>query len=318
MPDQIIPSDEEDSIRLHDLIPEELIGFNTITSYLPVGIGLYNKFLPADYFKYLFKKCKSLSTEEKPPQNEIFSAYKNKVYELTSFINSIISRYKQQVKETDILGNKDNDSFLKEERHDILDRLIMSGDIDGDSEEQQTFVIKYLTTHPHPEYTDKNFIIEHIDKDVCDLVTRLYEISQFSPNEEKKHFDSFKLFCQNIIVHMRANHLVQYPKSIINYTCFMYDIEGYPYLTPSRRIYSINNYCNAIDNKFSNVIIYMKNTDALISYLYDITFKGDDVDPILRREWILRTAYCLCLALLAYRSEFVEYQTVTHNLFGTR
>jgi hypothetical protein len=312
-----LPSDEEDSTQLHSLIPENLIGFNTVTDYLPVGIGLYNKFLPVDYFKYLFKKCKSLSTEEKPPQNENFYSYKNKVYELKTFINSIISRYKQQVKETDILENEDNDLYLKEERHNILDKLIMSGDIDGDSE-QQTFVIKYLTTPPHPEYTDKNFIIEHIDKDVCDLVTKLYEISRFSPNEEKKHFDSFKLFCQNIIVHMRANHFVQYPKSIINYTCFMYDIEGYPYLTPSKRIYSINNYCNAVENKFSNVIIYMKNTDALISYLYDITFKTDEVDSILRREWIIRTAYCLCLALLAYRSEFVEYQTVTRNLFGTR
>jgi hypothetical protein len=324
MSDPIIDStsEEEDSaIQLHNNIPEEMIGFNTITDYLPVSIGLYNKFLPVDYFKYLFKKCKSMSEEDAPPKDEILSAYKYKykINELRSFINIIISRYKQQVKETDILEDKDNTSFLKEERHDIIDKLITMGDIINDSEEQQTSVIKYLTTHPHPKYTEKNFIINHIDKDVTDLITRLYTLSLYSQSNDKKYFDSFKLFCQNIIVHMRANPNVQYPKSIINYTCFMYNVDGYPFLTPSKRIYSINNYINHLDNKFQNVIIYMKNTDALISYLYDIRFKtNEEINSILKREWILRTAYCLCLALLAYRSEFIEYQTITTNLFGTK
>jgi hypothetical protein len=306
---------EEESIKLHDLIPDELVGFNTVVDYLPCSIGLYNKFLPRYYFTDLFKRCKSLGIDKSEiPQDACFHAYRGKLLNLKNSIIDTLGRYKQQVKETDLLDGKNENNFFKEEHYGILDKLLMMDESveEGDS---QHFIIKYFTTDPHPNFTEKHFIIDHIDKDVLDLVTLLYDLSLFSPND-KKYFDSYKLFCENIIVHMRANHEVEYPKSIINYTCFMYNIPGYPYLTPSKRIYSINNYSRSIENKFDNVVIYMKNTDALISYLYDITF-DETIDQVLQREWILRTAYCLCIALLAYRSEFVEYQTVTHNLFET-
>jgi hypothetical protein len=61
----------------------------------------------------------------------------------------------------------------------------------------------------------------------------------------------------------------------------------------------------------------MKNTDALISYLYDVRFKEED-DAFINEEWVLRVAYCICIAFLAYRCEFIEYQQVLHTLFGTR
>jgi hypothetical protein len=96
----------------------------------------------------------------------------------------------------------------------------------------------------------------------------------------------------------------------------MYSIIGYPCCTPSKRIYSINNNYDS-DNKFDNIIIYMKNTDALISYFYDVRFK-DKAAAFIQEEWILRMAYCLCIALLSYRSEYTEYQYITKNIFETR
>jgi hypothetical protein len=319
MSDEIVINPERDDRidpkKLHYRIPDNLLGFKTIIDYLPVSIGLYHKFLPRDYFHNVFKQCKDYTFVKQTPNiAEYHNAYKLKIYELKSSIEETINRYKGQVKETDVLNG--SNPFFKEERHFIIDKLTLMGDIPPD-ETNHNFLIKYLTTYPHPTHMEKNSIIEHIDNDIFILLSRLYEISEYALPFSKEECNSFKRFCENIIIHMRANIEEHYPKSIVNYSCFMYSIIGYPYRTPSQKIYSINNYSNKFDNKFHNVIIYMKNTDALISYLYDILFK-DDEESFVQEEWILRLAYCLCMALLAYRSEYTEYQSVTQNLFGTK
>ena len=112
-------------------IPENLVGFNTITGYLPVSIGLYNRFLPRDYFNSLFDRVKSLG----PPEFDDADAstlYHNKLDNLKSIINYLIERYKQQVKEANILDTMDT-SFLKHETHNIIDKLISSDELDDEA-----------------------------------------------------------------------------------------------------------------------------------------------------------------------------------------
>jgi hypothetical protein len=296
-------------------IPDNLIGFKTIVDYLPISIGLYHQFLPSDYFSDVFKQCKNYFTAKPVDNANLLSDYQMLIGNLRFLIDDTVTRYKGQVKEIDMLN--DQDSFFKEERHYIIDNLKKLCDADPEEEDVQTFVVKYLTTYPHPNLTEKKALIEHIDSDVFVLLSRLYEISEYAALFDPSECNSFKRFCENIIIHMRANLAEKYPKSIVNYSCFMYSIKNYPYCTPTKRIYSINNYSNTSGNKFHNVIIYMKNTDALISYLYDIRFKNNE-EAFVKEEWTLRLAYCLCIALLAYRSEYVEYQAVTQNLFGTK
>jgi hypothetical protein len=304
-----------DPKQVHYRIPDNLIGFKTIVDYLPISIGLYHQFLPSDYFPDVFKQCKNYFTSKPEASANLASDYQMLLGNLRLLIDETVTRYKGQVKEIDMLN--DQDSFFKEERHYIIDNLKKLGDADPEDEDVQTFVVKYLTTYPHPNLTEKKALIEHIDSDVFVLLSRLYEISEYAALFDPSECNSFKRFCENIIIHMRANRAEKYPKSIVNYSCFMYSIKNYPYCTPTKRIYSINNYSNTSGNKFHNVIIYMKNTDALISYLYDIRFKNNE-GAFIKEEWILRLAYCLCIALLAYRSEYVEYQAVSQNLFGTK
>jgi hypothetical protein len=308
-------SSPEDGNNTQYRIPDHLIGFHTITDYLPVSIGLYNKFLPNDYFKSLFKRIENADYSKINIGENVSNQYKEELDKLKSFIVFMLDRYKSQVKETNITESIDAELF-KQEKHTIIDKLITMDDINDEIQDKK-YSIKYITTEPHPKYTEKYSIIRHIDKDILELIERLYTIYLYSKNLNEEITNSFKKFCENIIIHMRANKEVFYPKSIVNYTCFMYSIIGYPYCTPTRRIYSINNYINNLDNKFNNVIIYMKNTDALISYLYDIQFK-EEADEIMNEEWLLRVAYCICIALLAYRCEFIEYQTSIYNIFGTR
>jgi hypothetical protein len=293
-------------------IPEKLIGYNTIIDYLPTSIGFYRNFLPPKYFATLFHKSKTLY--KRIGKGEAEYLYKTEIANLKNIILSALELYKQRIKETDIL--KDKTLFVKE-RHSILNKLITMKDIDSD-DKNPNYIIKYITTNPHPEFAENNEIITHIDHDVLDLLGNLYRISSLSKRLKDNSINSFRLFCKNIIIHMRANLEENYPKSIVNYTCFMFSIEGYPYCTPSKRIYTINNYPKNIDNKLNYVIIYMKNTDALISYFFDIVFNTKNKTDMQIEENIIRTAYCLCIALLAYRSEYVEYNYITQNLFGTR
>jgi hypothetical protein len=247
-------------------------------------------------------------------RKDITSHYQKEISDLKTVILSSIDLYKQRTKETNILKN---DFLFKKERHIVINKLINMKDIDSEDEEQNC-IIKYITTHPHPEFTEKNEIISHIDQDVLSLLGYLYKISLYAKRFRDDPYNSFRIFCKNIIIHMKANLERNYPKSIVNYTCFMFNIDGYPYCTPSKRIYSINNYPINVENKINNVIIYMKNTDALISYFFDIIFNDENKNEIQIEEKILRTAYCLCIALLAYRCEYIEYNFLTENIFGTR
>lgn len=298
--------------KLRYLIPEEFIGYNTITDYLPISIGLYLKYLPDHYFAHAFHDSKYLTVINKV-ESLAYPIYSERIFALKTLISLIIDRYKEQVKEDNIL---EDDSFFKEEHHDIIDKLKLIDDIEQESFNNR-YIIKYLITHPHPKMAKRNALIHYIDEDIKTILSKLYELSLYANNIDDDDINSFKRFCENIIIHMRANLDVQYPKSIVNYSCFSYSIKGYPCCTPSKRIYSINNNTEDADNKFNNIIIYMKNTDALISYLYDIRFK-DNAEPFIQEEWVLRLAYCLCIALLSYRSEYTEYQYISQNIFGTR
>jgi hypothetical protein len=293
-------------------IPDKLIGFNTITDYLPISIGYYNKFLPQKYFDDLFARCKV--PNKISDKGHALEQYKDEIENLKSIVLSSIDLYKLRMKETDIL--KDESLYVKE-RHSILNKLINMRDIDSE-DKNPNYIIKYITTTPHPQFTELNEIVSHIDNDILKLLSQLYKISLHAKHIRYDQFNSFRMFCKNIIIHMRGNIDERYPKSIVNYTCFMFSVEGYPYCTPSKRIYSINDYPKNVDNKINYIIIYMKNTDALISYFFDIVFNEKKKTDIQLEENIIRAAYSLCIALLAYRSEYVEFRFITENIFGTR
>jgi hypothetical protein len=308
-PQIINPEESIDSHKLRYSIPTELIGYNTITDYLPISIGLYQKYLPSNYFKNVFKESKCYKISSNMPEYYSYKIYKEKLSGLKTLLDLIINRYKEQVKEASIL---EDDLFFNEEKHAIIDKLKYI----NNSDSEDSYIIRYLTTHSHPKMATKNNLIQSINEDVKQLLSKLYELSLYAKNITDDDINSFKRFCENIIIHMRANLDVDYPKSIVNYSCFMYSIKGYPCCTPSKRIYSINNNSDS-DNKFDNIITYMKNTDALISYLYDIRFK-DKADQFVQEEWVLRVAYCLCVVLLSYYGEYTEYQYITQNVFKTR
>jgi hypothetical protein len=310
---QIInPEESPNNNKLRYSIPDILIGYGTILDYLPISIGSYQRHLPEHYFKNVFKDSKHSISVSNKSEYFAYKIYNEKIFALKTIISLIINRYKEQVKERNIL---EDHSLFKEESHAILDKLNRPNN-SGNEPDENKYIIKYLVTYPHPKIIKNNGLIYCIDEDIKTLLSKLYEVSLYANNIRDDELNSFKRFCENIIIHMRANLDVKYPKSIVNYSCFMYNIIGYPCCTPSRRIYSINNNTDS-DNKFDNIIIYMKNTDALISYLYDIRFR-DKADPFIQEEWILRVAYCICIALLSYRSEYTEYQYITENIFKTR
>jgi hypothetical protein len=293
-------------------IPDKLIGFNTITDYLPISIGYYKTYLPPNYFKNVFGKTRT--PDKLIEKRNVLEKYKDEIQNLKSIILSSIELYKLRMKETDIL---EDESLYVRERHSILNKLINMRDIDSD-DKNPNYIIKYITTTPHPQFTELNEIVSHIDNDILKLLSQLYKIFLYSKRLKYDQFNSFKMFCKNVIIHMRANLDENYPKSIVNYTCFMFSIDGYPYCTPSKRIYSINNCPKNINNKINYSIIYMKNTDALTSYFFDILFDDKNKTETQIEENIIRVAYSLCIALLAYRSEYIEFRFITENIFGTR
>ena len=104
---------------------------------------------------------------------------------------------------------------------------------------------------------------------------------------------------------MHGNPKMVFKRGIVNHTAFKFCIEGYPFNTTSKRIYSVSD-LPEIKNKNTLYKYYLKNIDALISFLGDLSFdKQQYYCKEMNEIKVLKNAYGVMIALIGLYAEHV-------------
>lgn len=139
--------------------------------------------------------------------------------------------------------------------------------------------------------------------------------------------NSFLKFGNDLYNYMHGNIKSVFKRDIINYTAFKYAVNGYPYRTISRRLYSVRN-VEGVQNKFVLHDLYTNNVKSILTGLSDMTFgrttiKGQVLDQDMYESKVLMNAYATCILLIALHGEIVlkdklEGKPILNSAFKNR
>ena len=112
--------------------------------------------------------------------------------------------------------------------------------------------------------------IENLIESIPRILYKLNELSNISAFIDPRE-NAFKKFAASVWIYMKGNYESDFPRSIVNYSAFQFAVPGYPFNTPSRRIYSVSNLPRVVTNKLQIEEVFIKNISALTDYLCDAT-----------------------------------------------
>lgn len=295
----------------------DITTFSSVKKFLPISISEdYRRLLPNNFFDEIFSTCKdnfsennnSLSYEEKESKRQ---EYFQSISDLSKCLSAIIKPYVSLIKsdksvqkgtiETFIINN----CLVDKNNKDILT------DKDTDRHYPAESKISYISFHSLRNEIKSNNFVDLALKNVKDLIVKLCELSNLSAYLTVSE-NSFRSFVSDIITSMSGNTNQLFPRSIINYTAFQFCIKGYPYETPSERIYSVSNVNLSIKNKFDLIDVFYKNLDAIFNFFDDININDKEVNENNKdfEIRILKNAYGTCIILCALIGEMNFYDRI--------
>lgn len=297
----------------------DLTTFYSIRKFLPISISEdYRRLLPSNFFENVFSSCKedfsvdkTLSDKEKDIKRE---EYFRTITVLSNRLNEILRPYLALIKNDNKLTKGITQTFtinnclVDKNNPDILT------DKDTDKHYPATSEISYISFPSLRNELRNQKFTELAQSNIRELVNILCVLSNLSAYLFTSE-NSYRNFVSDIIVSMSGNTNQLFPRSIINYTAFQFCVKGYPYETPSERVYSISNIGLSIKNKFDLIDVYYKNIDAIFNFFndLDINEKENDEDNSEYEIRTLKNAYGTCIALCALIGEETYYDKVVSS-----
>lgn len=286
---------------------KDITNINTIKLFLPIALGEdYLKILSKDYISNLYSRhSSSFYINDNVSEETIvlkIEEFRQKIKELNEYLINIVNK-------CTLCYNKDNFeicNFLGISEETILIEDCLN--IDNEK--------KYIKFDIHPsipkinKYLNDNFIDNFIDG-IFDRLSKLSSLSVYLHDT----FNPYRQCMTDIILRMYGNSVAQYPRSILNYSLFGFCIDGYPYKTKNKRIYSIDN-PKLNSNKFEYYDTYVKNTDALLTFMTDLDLathveEEEYSEKIFEYEKrIIKNSYGLLVSLFALKCEYLHIEYI--------
>jgi len=299
----------------------DVTNFKTVKTFLPIMISEdYHRKIPLDFFNDIFSQCttkfeidKSLTEDERDKKCE---EYSKEVEDLCVELKKIILPY------ISLAWSNEKTKFEKHSiktRNDLIDKINpFVGTLNNPTSHYP--VNANLVYDEIPSVTGRiksQKLVVKAKNDIAEILYKLSDLSDLSAYLSNSQ-NTYRAFTSDIITKMYGNVNQLYPRSIVNYTAFQFCLKGYPYETKSERVYSISNVTPNIKNKYELLEIFMKNIDAIISFLHDLEWTEKNEENYLEFEVeTLKNAFGICIALCAFIGEQECYrETLTNSLDG--
>lgn len=279
--------------------------FETIKLFFPQAIGVeYFKALPNNYFHDIFKRIENrkeydLCRMSEDDINYYRCEFSNEIVKLNRSIYYMIKKY------TSIISSPDPDDInstckITKKAFRIFSNL--------PADDDETAMLMYCDFPSIDEYYERNNLFSKTLEDVESIMNSLSNIALLSRCVTHDNENSYLEFVYNIFEHMHGNPKAIFTRGIVNYTAFKFCAEGYPYNTLSERIYSVSD-IPEIRNKNSLYKYYLKNLEALVNFLNDLSFSDCSCGQKLSENEFevkaLKNAYGVMIALVAMYAEKV-------------
>lgn len=278
--------------------------FETIKLFFPQAIGAeYFKALPNNYFHDIFKRIEDrkeydLCRMSEDDINYYRCEFSNEIVKLNRSIYYMIKKY------TSIISSPDPDDINSTKITKKAFRIFSNLPADDD----ETAMLMYCDFPSIDEYYERNNLFSKTLEDVESIMNSLSNIALLSRCVTHDNENSYLEFVYNIFEHMHGNPKAIFTRGIVNYTAFKFCAEGYPYNTLSERIYSVSD-IPEIRNKNSLYKYYLKNLEALVNFLNDLSFSDCSCGQKLSENEFevkaLKNAYGVMIALVAMYAEKV-------------
>lgn len=292
------------------LFPEEITTFDAIEKYLPVCIGDdYVKIITPDYLRILFNKYDPIF--KKPTDTTLESDITSAQALYNQIVSELKTVIKESIKKYTIKTNYSGDSELL----DIIGITETNIAVKNELANNTTATISIDSIPSVDEYYETLQMDDRINSDIELLIVYLAKLSELSAYFSKNE-NSYRSFIGDMIVRMHGNwKIVNYPRSIINYSAFGFCINGYPYSTKSKEIYSINNILH-YHNKLDYYMVYENNVSAVLKFLADIDFSEDENTTAFNKQIeILKNAFGMLLGLLCLKGERKGFKSLKDGTF---
>lgn len=289
--------------------------FETIKLFFPQAIGIeYFKALPNNYFHDVFKRIDEkkeydLCSMSEDDLNYHRCEFSNKIIKLNRSIYYMIRKYITVISSPD--PEEINSSYkIIRKAYRVFSNL--------PADDSETADIEYTYFPTIEEYYENNKLFSKLLEDVEYIMDELSDIALLSRFVKFDNENSYLKFIYDIFKHMHGNPKAIFKRGIVNYTAFEFCVNGYPYNTPSERIYNVSDIPD-IRNKTSLYKYYSKNLDALVTFLNDLSFSdrccGQKLSETDFEVKALKNAYGVMIALIALYAEKVLNDRCSNSSF---
>lgn len=283
-------------------VPLECTTYDAISKYINVLIGSeYCAILGREYmfklknlFKPAFKDLRLVDIEDEILEQKTLDYY-SIIHDMDKFANEIIDSL--------TLLNKSKKELLMNFEVNKTTVTIKDSSNLSTSDHIKFDYDQIPTTY---ELLVKNGFVDRADDIIVVLLNQLAKASELSMY---LGINSYREFIGQMLKHMFCNpDIVNYKSSVMNYSIFSWMIDGYPYNTPTKMIYSIRD--TETKNKVSNVYNRINNIESFIKAMGDI-FALEELNPPAQMttfdfqvHTLKKTLSLLCI-LLGIKSELV-------------
>ena len=277
----VTPSTGEIQITEQEL-NTRLTTFEVVKRFLPKAIGKeYESVLPKNFFLDCFNDCvdeyeldHNTITEEERVEKTL--EFDDKLSDLCKLILKTIKPITSVVYSDDKFKIKESD--LQYESFTIKNKLVVGKECErcgrefeeGGEHYPVESEIKYIQFPSIKKIVSKKNNVENLIESIPRILYKLNELSNISAFIDPRE-NAFKKFAASVWIYMKGNYESDFPRSIVNYSAFQFAVPGYPFNTPSRRIYSVSNLPRVVTNKLQIEEVFIKNITALTDYLCDAT-----------------------------------------------
>lgn len=326
----VTPSTGEIQITEQEL-NTRLTTFEVVRRFLPKAIGKeYESVLPKNFFLDCFNDCVDEyeldhNTITRDECVEKTLEFDEKLSDLCKFILKTIRPITSVVYSDDKFKVKESD--LQYESFTIKNKLVVGKECErcgrtfeeGGEHYPVESNISYIQFPSLKKIVSKRTIINDLIESVPKILYKLNELSNISAYIDPKE-NVFKKFAASVWIYMKGNYESDFPRSIVNYSAFQFAVPGYPFKTPTSRIYSVSNVPNNVTNKLQIEEVFIKNITALTDYLCDATklLSVDDVSELSvdDKTIVVKNIYASIIVILSLYGEVKLWEDVINgNIF---
>ena len=323
----VTPSTGEIQITEQEL-NTRLTTFEVVKRFLPKAIGKeYESVLPKNFFLDCFNDCVDEyeldhNTITEDERNEKTLEFDEKLTDLCKFIVKTIRSITCMLYSDG--RSKIKDSDIQYESFTIKNKLVVGKQCErcdrpfeeGGDHYPVESKIKYIQFPSIKKIVSKRSTIDDLLDSIPKILYKLNELSNISAYIDPKN-NPFRKFAASVWIYMKGNYETDFPRSVVNYSAFQFAVPGYPFNTPTSRIYSVANLPSAVTNKLQINDVFIKNISAFTDYLCDalniFSFKNISDLTSDDKTVIIKNVYASVISILGLYGEVKLWEKVNNG-----